>query len=336
MSRRSFLVAGVALATLAAAWGSPYANRSQAAPRSSQPGRSVLQPDEATYASNQAASRREAAHLLTLLRLPSGALRAGPSSGAASALALMGRPAATTVIEKSEAWTVPMAYAVTIAWLSAHPPAGLVASGTTSSTAGEVFTYSAPSSQAWAMAELGYSVTPHGGAGSVVSAGVMVVPLDPRPLLDNAAGPRARVTLSTGCPTTDAHLVGVTNPGAGLTTSLLPSAEPAAGLVCLYSGVGGFARPSAASGQTLVHQAELGTVAARRLADQVKALPLGHIDGSVSGCPLDDGSYAIVVFSYKSLPDVDLWVALSGCGGVANGYIRTGSGALAQALRKLA
>ena len=41
-------------------------------------------------------------------------------------------------------------------------------------------------------------------------------------------------------------------------------------------------------------------------------------------CPLDDGLAEVIALSYAGRPDVDLWISLSGCGGVSNGYILAG------------
>lgn len=53
-------------------------------------------------------------------------------------------------------------------------------------------------------------------------------------------------------------------------------------------------------------------------------MPLSHVDGGTVSCPMDDGSYAVLVLTYAGRPDVDLWIKLNGCGGVSNGYIRAG------------
>ncbi len=45
-----------------------------------------------------------------------------------------------------------------------------------------------------------------------------------------------------------------------------------------------------------------------------------------TACPMDDGAAALLAFTYPGRPDVDLWVQLSGCTMVGNGYI-LGAGA---------
>jgi hypothetical protein len=53
-------------------------------------------------------------------------------------------------------------------------------------------------------------------------------------------------------------------------------------------------------------------------------LALSHVDGGVTSCPAGLGTAAILAFSYRTGPDVDIWVAATGCPYFANGYIRTG------------
>jgi hypothetical protein len=121
-------------------------------------------------------------------------------------------------------------------------------------------------------------------------------------------------------------LVGVSNPGADLRTQLLPPGEPTAALVCSYNGYNGPLPESAqlSLAMKLAHQARLGAAAAGRLAAAVTALPLSHVDGGLTSCPAGLGTAAIMAFSYRTGPDVDIWVAATGCPFFANGYIRTG------------
>jgi hypothetical protein len=183
--------------------------------------------------------------------------------------------------------------------------------------------------------------------------------LDPTPVVDNAPGPRLRVTVDGGCPASDSGKVGVSNPGADLTTSLVPRARPGGALVCTFGpgtevNPGGVMVPAgpaapntgaqggpgivmgpgpvipAAEAGKLARHARLGPAAAEKLATDVRALSLSHALGAQYHCPMDNGSTAVVAFSYPGRSDVDLWSRLSGCGSVANGYISASSGNLAQ------
>jgi hypothetical protein len=50
-------------------------------------------------------------------------------------------------------------------------------------------------------------------------------------------------------------------------------------------------------------------------------VPVAHVPGQVSGCPNDDGRVYITVIGYAQHPDVDLWLAASGCTFVGNGFL---------------
>ena len=60
------------------------------------------------------------------------------------------------------------------------------------------------------------------------------------------------------------------------------------------------------------------------MAGTLARLPLGHVDGAVLHSPADVGSVEVVALSYPRRADVGLWINLSGCGGVSNGYIVLG------------
>jgi hypothetical protein len=64
--------------------------------------------------------------------------------------------------------------------------------------------------------------------------------------------------------------------------------------------------------------------AARRAAGPLARLALSHVDGGAVSCPADDGSVEVVTLSYPGRGDVDLWISLTGCGGVSNGFISQG------------
>jgi hypothetical protein len=189
--------------------------------------------------------------------------------------------------------------------------------------------YNDHASPEWQSAQLGVGAAYLTLSTTAVCLEAQVLWLDPRPWPDNAPGPRTHIAVAAGCPATDAKLVGVSNPGADLTTRLLPPREPTVALVCSYNGYNGYNGPSPELPQLsramkLAHQARLEAPAAGRLAAAVSALALSHVDGAVTNCPADIGGTTILAFSYRTGRDVDIWVAPSGCPYFANGYIRTG------------
>ena len=281
---------------------------------------------------NLHAAQLEARRLLLLAHLPPGATRTSYVAPALAGGPVMGRPAVTSLLVGTQFWRVAVPFSEVSAWLPRHPPKGLRPDGSMNGGAPSVGSVSAgygyvdqPTPQ-WESAELEIGAAPLAGTGTTSSLRVdaVVVWNDTRPLPDNAPGPRARVTVAGGCPASDAGLVGVTNPGAHLTTSLLPSGQPTAALVCSYTGLDG---PSgtlpAAKRFRLSHHALLGPAAARRLAASLAALPLSHPGGTMF-CPLSTGAAEIISFSYPRRADVDIWEALTGCPSVANGYITAG------------
>lgn len=140
------------------------------------------------------------------------------------------------------------------------------------------------------------------------------VHLDPGPVPIRAPGARVHVSVAGGCPQTDQSVAGVVNSGTDLRQRLLPAATPTAGLECRYYGLNGHP-------WQLRSRQVLSAAAAASLAESVARMPLSHATGGVVNCPMDDGSAEIIALSYPGRADVDLWVALTGCGGVSNGFI---------------
>lgn len=213
-----------------------------------------------------------------------------------------------------------MAMPAALDWLDAHPPQGLTKSATASEgDSGRTVmigsSYGAASSAAWTGAELAFTVAPVSQDQSVLRVDGMDLWINPTPVKDRIASPRLRVTLASGCPSSDRGADDVANPAPPLNQSLLPAGQPSAGLRCRYAGMSG--RPFA-----LLQQQRLDATAAQAVAAEEKAIPLGHTDG-VTSCPMDDGSATILALAY---PDetVDLWLNTTGCGGVSNGYILAG------------
>jgi hypothetical protein len=289
-----------------------------------------------TLAGNRNLARREARRLMTRAVVPPGATPVqtpppslpGPAGGTDSA---------TSVVDISQYWQLPMTLPQATAWLAAHPPRGLHRDGSMSGSRWGVpqsagYTYTGPQNPAWASAELEteVGVGASGTSDSVLRVDADVVWLDPVPIPDDTAGSRLRVTVAGGCPATDRNDVGVQNSGRDLRTRLLPAAAPAApaapaaapaapeaGIECFYYGLNGHPFK-------LRKQVVLGSAAATRVSAAIARLPLSHVIGGMLNCPMDDESMEIIALSYPGRPDVDLWQKLNGCATVANGYIETG------------
>jgi hypothetical protein len=288
----------------------------------------------AAVARNQQAAAGEAGRLLVLAPLPPGAVRAGPAPGALAGGPVLGTPGVSSLVVRTQFWRVPLPFDQVEQWLAAHPPEGLTAAGSSNgggpgiagTTVG--YGYTAPATAQLQSAELEIGAAPLGPSSSALRVDAVVVWTDPRPWPDNAPGRRIHLTVAEGCPASAAGVVGVSNPGAGLTASLLPPGKPTAALVCRYNGSDGpLGALPASRWQKLAHQARLGAAGADRLARVVAAAPLsrtivpGTAHGPAAFCPMDDGAVALLALSYPGRPDVDLWAQLSGCTPVGNGYI---------------
>lgn len=282
----------------------------------------------ANVQANLAAAQRESQHLLSLGRAPAGATLMDGAAACKSVDEDLGMPAVSSIVEVQRSWRVHGSRGSIASWLYAHPPVGLPLTtwGGAAADSGGPWGYSDHESAAWQSAQLGVGAAYLGPSTTAICLEAQVVWLDPRPWPDNVSGQRAHVAVAAACPATDAKLVGVSNPGADLRTLLLPPGEPTAALVCSYNGYNGpsLESPQPSLAMKLAHQARLGGAAAGRLASAVDALPLSHVDGGLTACPADLGTAAILAFSYRSGPDVDIWVAATGCPFFANGYIRTG------------
>jgi len=341
--------AGLTLPDGAAAQaGSPAGGRTATAtttttphPATSAPGSAVA----AAMARNRQAAVDEAHRLLLLAKLPPGATKTASVPSALAGGPVLGTPGVSSLVVQTQYWRVPMSFDQAQAWLEAHPPQGLKSAGSSSGggaspsdmTTG--YGYTAPSTAQLQSPELELGVAYVGPSVSAIRVDAVVIWTDPRPWPDNAAGKRIHVTVAEGCPASVAGLVGVSNPGAGLTASLLPVGSPTTALVCRYNGSDD---PSgslpASQWQKLAHQARLTATGAGELARVVAAIsisrtivPGGGAFGPAALCPMDDGAVAVVAFSYPGRPDVDVWAQLSGCAVVGNGYILgAGSGIAAR------
>jgi hypothetical protein len=274
-----------------------------------------------TLAGNRELARKQAAWLLSKVPLPRGAvgLKKAPSSLPGPA---MGTPAVSTLIDTARSWRIAVPFTKMAAWLTKHRPRGLPQVGSTTMTdRGKVvmvgYGYRGRSSKAWQSSELDIGVAPAGKNASVMRADGVVVYLDPRPVPDNAKGPRLRVTPASGCPRSDNGIVGVRNHGAGLRRHLLPSGKPVAGLICRYYGLN--TKP-----WRLHRVIRMRAASARRLARSLQKIPLSHTDGGFISCPADDGSAEVIALVYPHRGTIDLFETLNGCRSVANGFIVAG------------
>jgi hypothetical protein len=273
----------------------------------------------ATAAGNRAAAWAEAARLLSLARVPPGAVRLAHPPRSLPGPAL-GRPAVASLADRVLAWRVGMPLTAVQAWLSAHPPQGLHSDGSISggnASTGQTMSgtsYRGPASPAWQSADLEISAAPAGADASMIRVDAVIVWLEPRPVPSGAGAHPVRVTVAGGCPAADRGITGVANPGAGLTRQLLPPGQPTAGLRCRYDGLNGHP-------WHLVAARRLTAPAAGQVAGSMARLSLSHTGGGAVNCPMDDGSAEVLALAYPGHPDVDLWVKLNGCGGVSNGYI---------------
>lgn len=310
------VIGGAALCLLAAACGSVPAGSAGLTARAPKPAR----PAGPTLAGNKRLAEAEAKRLVSLAPVPAGAVGLS-SAPAALPGPVMGSPEVASKADRTRYWRLPMSFTAARVWITTHRPRGLrtdsqVASfSRISELAG--YGYAGPASPAWASAELDIGVAPAAHGQSVMRADGLVVWLDPVPGKDTLAGPRLRVLVTDHCPRTDHSVVGVTNPGAALDHALLPAGRPNAGLECYYFGLN--TRPF-----QLRQQVRLDAAQARRVAASMARVPLSYEIGAVVSCPMDDESAEVIALSYPHRPDVDLWVALNGCGGVSNGYITSG------------
>jgi hypothetical protein len=309
MKRYIGVTAGVIACVLAAGCGSVPAAGPKGSPAPAP-----------TAAGNRALAEQEAARLLSLVTMPDGAEPLGSAPRSLPGPLL--RPAVSSRVDSARSWRVPMPLAQITAWLQTHSPRGLREDGSSSGWGPHGIDvigrdYAGPNGPAWQSADLEVALAAAGSAASVVRADGVVVWLDPVPVRDTVPGPRMRVTVTGTCPASDAGIVGVTKPLAGLAGRLLPDGDPTAGLECRYAGFNG--RRWALRSMT-----RLTAARAARVAAPLARLPLSHVDGAVVSCPADDRSVEVVALSYAGRPDVDLWIQLNGCGGVSNGYVLAG------------
>ena len=285
----------------------------------------------AAVARNRQAALWEARALLRSAPVPPGAVRATAAAEALAGGPVLGTPAVSSLVVQTQFWRAPLSFEQAGAWLMAHPPKGLTPAGSSNGNgpgAGQAtvgYGYTAPSTAQYQSPELEIGAASLGPSSSALRVDAVVIWTDPRPWPDDAPGRRAHVTVADGCLASASGVVGVSNPGAGLTASLLPAGQPTAALVCRYNGANG---PSGAlppsQFQKLAHQARLRATGAEQLARTVSAAPPSRTVVPVNGslrCPMDDGAVALLALAYPGRLDVDIWAQLGGCTLVGNVYI---------------
>jgi hypothetical protein len=280
----------------------------------------------ATLSGNRAAASSEATRLLALAVVPPGAIALTTAPASVAGGPPLGSAATSSFIDKAAYWRVPLSFAAALAWIKAHPPAGLPSGGSSSGGGGEGggsqnagFSYSAPDAAAWEQAQFEIEVGSDTAGTSYLRADGVALALDPVPQSDTAGeGTRLRLTVSAGCPATVAGDVDVTNAGSDLTSALLPSGVPTAALLCAYGPNVG---PATAGSAPQIDHWRLAAAGAATLAAAVRGIPLSHLDDAMTSCPMDDGAVTVLAFSYAGRADVDLWWSTTGCQSLENGDI---------------
>lgn len=136
-------------------------------------------------------------------------------------------------------------------------------------------------------------------------------PLSPAVSSPTVTGPELAITAVRACPATAAGEVASAAPDSG---RVLASPQPAAGLLCRYSGYSGV---RADGPERLLASARLTTAQAQDIASLLSKLPAFY---GTFACPEDTGARDIVLLTYAHQASVTVDVGLSGCGLVTNGW----------------
>jgi hypothetical protein len=286
----------------------------------------------AAYRANRAAAEHEAHHLLSLARLRPGAkpLGAPPSWYPKPALPY-NVTAGITIVQLAGYWSVPVNGAPGGASVPWYSPAGLALNGQEAGSGpGAVFStgdiYWAKATVQWQSAELNFTEVDDDNTAAAVQVLAVVTWLDPRPMLDDATGPRDHLGPGQPCPAGARGVVGVSNPRAYaslLRARLLPPGPAVAGLLCIYN--------MESQAERLYRTVNLSGPALERWATAADTLALSHPDGLPLSCGVGFAT-GLLALSYPHLKahSIDLWLDLTGCKTVANGYVTTAAGDLAE------
>jgi len=211
----------------------------------------------------------------------------------------------------------------TVAFVKAHPPAGLKESGWSGSANGSLtmstgLAWTGPDQDdASTAGELSVVVAAAGADASYFRVDAGQYWVDPRPDKFVVTGPLMRVEAGGDCPDNDRGITGVRSSGDALASMLAPSQTATGGLFCSYAGLNG-------SAFSLLNHHVLSTAEAVRAGRLAHAVELFH-DGGLRNCPWDDGSAWLLVLDYPDRPAVDLWLRQRGCSWATNGVV-TASG----------
>lgn len=284
----------------------------------------------AAYRANRAAAEHEAGHLLSLARLKPGARRRRSVPQWYPKAELPYRvTGGLTVVELAAYWSVPVGGASggRLPW---YRPAGLSLNGTgTGSGPGDILStsddYWAAATRQWQSAELSFTELDNDNTAAIVQVLATVTWLDPRPLLDDAVGPRVHINIGKPCPSNLDDVVGASNPPAYrhvLLTRLAPLGPALAGQLCVYDVEG--------QHDPLYRTVHLPAPALYRWVTKASSLPLSHPDGVLSACALGFPAEVLLAFRYPRFGDgsIDLWLDLGGCATVANGQVTAAAGDL--------
>lgn len=144
------------------------------------------------------------------------------------------------------------------------------------------------------------------GCGS--SSSSAAPPPSPSAPSPTVTGLRLTITAAHDCPMTARGEVVSAAPDSG---RMLASPQPAAGMLCRYSGIE-YSRI-----EHLLASARLTAAQAQNIAALLSKLPALH--GTVA-CPADNGARDLVVLTYTHQASAMIEVGLSGCGLVTNGW----------------
>jgi hypothetical protein len=128
-----------------------------------------------------------------------------------------------------------------------------------------------------------------------------------------------RLLASHPCPASLGATDGVSNPGIG---DELVSPNPTSGLICRYAPPSPFG-PSPPD-------LDPGSLYAQVWLTQSRAVHLAAVIGTIStatptgvtACSADFDSTSLIVFGYRSAPDIDLWFKDTGCQTLDNGRVK--------------
>jgi hypothetical protein len=275
-----------------------------------------------------AAAQSEADRLIGLVYPPSGStvLTQAP----ADLIGPAEQPRVSNLVLADRVWSIPLSFADAQNWALAANPGGYTSDNTDFGSSSGPGThlrlwrvYEAPQDARWFTDQLQLSISPDTTGLTYLRADAVVAAMDQQPIPDDAAGRRLRVTVAAPCPTEDADVVGVTNPGAAdLDQVLVPAGSPTGGRLCTYGDREQMLQGNYELQYALTGDQTLDPAAAARWAAAAAAVSLAHPDNAVSNCPGSFGTAIVIALAYPGRPDVDLWQTNSGCAYVANGHIR--------------